>query len=97
MQKTLHELNFEFSEIVSGGAIGADQLGIQFAKLNKIPCKIFKPDYKRFGRSAPIIRNFDIVVNSDFVLAFWDGKSKGTINAIQRAKIFRKNYKVILF
>ena len=36
------------------------------------------PDYERFGRGAPLKRNITIIEHADIVLAFWDGKSRGT-------------------
>lgn len=38
----------------------------------------FLPDYKTYGRAAPIVRNKLIVSYADVVYAFWDGRSKGT-------------------
>lgn len=38
----------------------------------------FLPEYTRFGRSAPLKRNITIIEYSDIVIAFWDGKSRGT-------------------
>lgn len=38
----------------------------------------FLPEYERFGRTAPLKRNITIIENADLVLAFWDGKSRGT-------------------
>ena len=81
--------------LVSGGAKGADSLGEQYAKNNNIPTLIFKPDWKKFGRAAGFIRNKDIIDNSDKVIAFWDGKSKGTLNSINLAK--KQNKKVIIY
>ena len=68
----------EISLIVSGGANGADKMGELYAKLNDIPTKIFKPDWSKYGRRAGYLRNIDIVEESDVIIAFWDGKSKGT-------------------
>lgn len=38
----------------------------------------FSPDYQRYGRRAPLVRNEQIVEYADQVLAFWDGESHGT-------------------
>jgi hypothetical protein len=68
----------DITEIVSGGAVGADKFGELYAKLNNIPTKIFKPEYSKYGKRAPYLRNIEIVENSDIIIAFWDGKSPGT-------------------
>ena len=71
-------LPFVPDTIVSGGALGADTYAKEYAIKNNIPIVEFLPDYKRYGRNAPIIRNMQIVDNCDFLLAFWNGTSRGT-------------------
>ena len=66
------------TEIVSGGAKGVDTSAREYAKSNGIKLTEFLPEYTRFGRSAPLKRNITIIEYSDIVLAFWDGKSRGT-------------------
>ena len=66
------------TEIVSGGAKGVDTSAKEYAKSNGINLTEFLPEYTRFGRSAPLKRNISIIEYSDIVLAFWDGKSRGT-------------------
>ncbi len=68
----------DVTEIVSGGAVGADSCARQYANANNIPLKEFLPDYRRFGRGAPLKRNLQIIEYADIMIAFWDGKSKGT-------------------
>ncbi len=64
--------------IISGGAKGIDSLAEAYADKHRISKVILRPNYKRYGKGAPIIRNREIVDMADFVLVFWDGKSKGT-------------------
>lgn len=77
--------SFKFTHIVSGGAKGADTLGHRFAMEHQLEMIVFKPDWKRFGKRAGYIRNTDIIENSDIVIAFWDGKSSGTKDSIDKA------------
>lgn len=72
--------------IVSGGATGADSLSEQFAKQNGHKTFIYLPNWKIYGKSAGFIRNKQIVDNSDYIIAFWNGTSKGTLNSINLAK-----------
>lgn len=72
--------------IVSRGANGADKLAEKLAKLNKYRMIIFCAEWEKYGRKAGMMRNQHIVENSDIVFAFWDGKSPGTANSIQRAR-----------
>lgn len=66
------------TEIVSGGAKGIDTSAREYALAHGIKLTEFLPEYTRFGRSAPLKRNITIIEYSDIVLAFWDGKSRGT-------------------
>ncbi len=66
------------TEIVSGGAKGVDTSAREYALAHGIKLTEFLPDYKKYGRSAPLKRNITIIENADLVLAFWDGQSRGT-------------------
>lgn len=70
------------SEIVSGDAKGADELAKEYAQRNGLPLVLFRPDYSRYGKSAPLHRDMDIVRYSDYVLALWDGTSRGTAHTV---------------
>lgn len=74
------------TEIVSGGAKGADRCAREYAMANNIPIREFLPDYRRFGRGAPLKRNLQIIEYADKVVAFWDGKSKGTKYVIDNCR-----------
>lgn len=83
-------------EIVSGGQCsvdkdtgekyGADYLGEQWAKSKGYGIKLFPADWKNYGKSAGPIRNKQMADYSDALIAFWDGKSKGTKNMIELAR-----------
>jgi len=81
-------------EIVSGTARGADKLGEQYAKEKGYPIKQFPADWKRFGRAAGPKRNEQMAEYAGMLVAFWDGKSRGTKNMIQIAE--KENLKVII-
>ena len=68
----------ETTEIVSGGAAGIDTCAENYAVENDLKLTVFLPEYKKYGRSAPLKRNIEIINYADIVLAFWDGKSRGT-------------------
>ena len=91
--------NLNISEIISGGAKGADSLGARYATERGIPVTIFRPDWDKYGKRAGFIRNTDIVTAADIIVAFWDGESKGTANSIATAgrlgkPIITINYKL---
>ena len=72
--------------IVSGGVTGVDMLAEKYADEHGIEKLIFKPEYQRYGKSAPLIRNKMIVDSVDLVIAIWDGSSAGTRFTIDYAK-----------
>lgn len=82
--------------IVSGGADGADTLAEQYCKENNIIPVIFEPEWNKYpGKSAAAIRNQKIVDYSDFIIAFWNGKSKGTKMTIDFAR--KANKEVLIY
>ena len=87
----------ETDEIISGGAKGVDQVAARYAEMENIKLTEIYPDYRRYGKGAPLKRNNEIIDRSDFVLAIWDGKSCGTRYVIEKCKKINKPVKVILF
>jgi len=81
--------------IITGGAKGIDTLAEQYADNHNIPKLIIRPEYKRYGRAAPILRNKTMVEHADTVLVIWDGKSKGTLSTVNYAKELGKDLIII--
>lgn len=86
----------KLDELVSGGAKGIDSRVKSYALKNQIRLTEFLPEYHEYGRAAPIRRNIQIVQYSDFVIAFWDGKSRGTKFVIDYCRKTNVPVKVIL-
>ena len=82
------------TEVVSGGAKGADSLAREWALENGIALKEFLIERKRGGA---FIRNRKIAEYCDEVLAFWDGESHGTKYTIDYAKKLGKRVRVVMF
>ena len=88
--RTIHIKNLKdhlpdgITEIISGGAKGVDTSAREYALTHNIKLTEYLPDYRRYGRAAPLKRNMEIIKNADLVLAFWDGKSKGTKFVIEQ-------------
>ena len=77
-------------KIVSGGAVGIDECAADYARKQGIELLEILPDYKKYGKAAPILRNKTIVDESDVVIAFWNGHSKGTKMVIEYCKKVNK-------
>lgn len=69
--------------IVSGAARGADTLAIMYANQYGITLQKFPAQWDLYGKSAGFIRNAEMANYGDALIAFWDGKSKGTAHMIQ--------------
>jgi len=76
-------------QFISGGAKGADKLAEKYALENKYPIKLIIPDWRK-GNWAGLERNTRIVEQSDIIIAFWDGISKGTYNTINKTNKLNK-------
>ncbi len=83
IEKYLPKHNVEL--IISGGAKGIDTLAEKYADENKIPKKIIRPNYAKYGKKAPLVRDRKIVDYADEIIAIWDGKSPGTKYSIDYA------------
>ena len=86
----------EVEEIVSGGAEGVDTCAAEYARANGLRLTVILPEYEKYGRAAPIVRNKKIVDHADRVVAFWDGRSKGTLSVIKYAEKTKKPCEVII-
>lgn len=84
------------NEIVSGGAVGIDRCARNYALSKGIKLTEFLPEYDKYGRYAPLKRNISIIEYSDAVIAFWDGKSRGTKFVIDKCRIKNKPIKIYL-
>lgn len=85
----------DVTEIVSGGAQGIDTCAREYARDNGMKLTEFFPNYSKYGRRAPLVRNDLIIEYSDMVIAFWDGKSRGTKYVIESCK--KKNKRITVY
>ena len=82
----------DLTRIVSGGARGADTLGERFANEMGLEISRFIPDWDGLGKRAGYVRNAEMAKfaveddNDGMLIAFWDGKSRGTKHMIDLAK-----------
>lgn len=104
MSWLLPEHDYVDLEIISGGCTGADAMAEAYAKKRNIPLKVFPADWKKYGKYAGPIRNEEMAVyaSSDeddwgILIAFWDGKSRGTKNMIDMAFKYGLDVHVIMW
>lgn len=73
--------------IIHGGASGADLQAERVAAKYHLASRCFPAEWNRYGKRAGIIRNLAMLDEQpDLVLAFWDGRSRGTKHTIDEAR-----------
>lgn len=85
----------EVELIICGGAAGIDAIAEDFADQNKISKLVIYPNYKRYGRYAPLKRNDKMVEIADEILVVWDGDSRGSEYTIKLAEKSGKKLTVV--
>jgi hypothetical protein len=99
--------------IITGKASGADSLGERYAKENNLKVMAFPALWEDFSKKPILIkkrkngrlynvlaglnRNTDMANEADALIAFWDGKSTGTNDMIQKAKERNLPYRIIFY
>lgn len=84
-------------EIVSGTAAGADTLGERYAQEKGYEVKKFPAQWDLYGKSAGYKRNQQMAEYADGLIAFWDGKSKGTKHMIDIANKMGLKVRVVRY
>jgi hypothetical protein len=74
------------ARVIHGGARGVDAMAGRWARARGIPCDVYPAEWDKFGKSAGMRRNADMLRNGqpDMVAAFPGGK--GTRNMVELAR-----------
>ncbi len=86
--------------IVSGGAKGPDSKAVEVAEQRGLGTLVYPVDTLgitsifEFSQRA-YARNTKIAEASEYVVAFWDGRSRGTIDTMRKAKRLAKRVVVV--
>ena len=85
IQQELNDFSIEITEIIEGGARGADACAHAWALLNGVKCTTVNADWDKHGKAAGPIRNAEMLkLKPDYVLAFEGGV--GTANMLKQAR-----------
>jgi hypothetical protein len=97
LSKTIFEIGdkYESASLVTGCAKGADALAIQFAREYGINIYKYPADWDTHGKAAGYIRNTEMANDSDVLIAFWDGQSRGTKHMIETMQKQNKDVYVV--
>lgn len=78
---------FAITEVVSGCADGIDTVGATWAKERGIPVKEFPPETDVYEFAVACrLRNREMALYGQALIAVWDGVSRGTGNMIGEAR-----------
>ena len=83
------------TQVLTGGARGAEQLGYRWAWKHQIKHQLFRADWERFGKPAGVRRNHQIAQAGDVLVVFGDEPSPGTAHLIQCMQALGKPVVVI--
>jgi len=86
VEKAIQLSGFKIDTVISGGALGPDTLGANWAKANSIPVKYFYPDWKTYGKAAGPIRNSAMASEGEALILVWDGISRGSKDMLNKAE-----------
>lgn len=84
-------------DVSIGDADGADEIGRLWAVKNQLNHEVKCAKWLVYGRGAGHRRNPDIIAPAKYVVAFWDGESRGTLGGIGYAKKNKKRLMVIKY
>ena len=59
---------------------------LKILKENNIPIEYYYPNWTKFGRRAGLIRNVEMALVADALVAVWNGYSRGTGHMIDTAR-----------
>ena len=95
--RAIDAINWKPTTVISGTARGVDQMGERWATEQGLPIERFPADWDTYGKSAGYRRNAEMAKNADALIAFWDGKSRGTMHMIDYAKEMGLKVRVVQY
>lgn len=77
-EEEIKKLPIDITRIVSCGGHGTDKLAEKYARKHNLPLTIYTANWNDYGVKVGHIRDIDLVKDAEYIVAFWDGKSKET-------------------
>lgn len=90
VRQYVRDLDKDVLVIVGGCPTGPDAVAEAEARACGLDVTVFEAKWAAYGKKAGPFRNREMVRAADRLVAFWDGKSKGTENAIHLARAMNK-------
>lgn len=95
IEKHIMAPEWSIDEIVSGMSGNVDLAAVEYARKNKIKLKKFYAQWGEYGRAAGPIRNEEMALYADGLLAIWDRKSRGTEDMIDKAMFYNLDVYIV--
>lgn len=97
LDQYIRTYNLVPTEIVSGGCVGIDRCGEQYAKFANVKCITFNAEWNKHGKAAGPIRNMEMAKYADALLLIWRGDSRGSKNMKEcMEKLGKPIYEIII-
>lgn len=84
IDSALAETGWTIRQVISGTAKGVDRRGEAWSIARKVELIRMPANWNLYGNAAGFIRNEEMANAADALLAFWDGKSPGTADMIEK-------------
>lgn len=97
VNEQLHRFLWPEDTVLVGDARGVDALVSVYCRNYIEDVRMFPADWQTHGKAAGPIRNEEMVKQADIVIALWDGESRGTRDAINRALSHGKELHVFIY
>jgi hypothetical protein len=95
LDQYLQKLDDNDITFISGRCSGVDTAAERYAEEKGFKTLLFPAEWDKYGKAAGPIRNKKMVEAADIVIAFWDGRSRGTRSLIEFAR--KANKRLIIF
>ena len=87
VRKAIQASGFEVTTVISGGARGVDSIGELLACTElHVPVVRYHADWAAHGKAAGPMRNQEMALNADALVAVSHPESRGTADMIARAR-----------
>lgn len=87
IESVVRASGFDVTEVVCGMAPGIDTYGREWADFKWKPVRKLPADWKKHGKAAGPIRNREMAKYADALILIWDGKSRGSANMLDQARV----------
>ncbi len=86
IERAIRESGYQITTLICGMARGVDMLAYHWAKANNVPVEEYPANWDKYGKSAGMRRNREMVAVAEAAVIVWDGNSPGTENTISLLK-----------